>query len=340
MPCTVSPCRWRNLPALRLTGDRIETVVTLFGGHLASLKRRGEELDPLWQPQWEGRDPATLDAATTAALAGPVAAPLLATIVGSNLCCDRFGAPPPGEDKPVHGETCRVRFARVDDPRADLAVEGRLPLAGITVRRALRLDGDECELVTTLRHDGPEPRTVEWCEHTNLGGDFLDGAVFAAPLDRVVVTSHRDDGERFPADPVGLDVDVAAALAFPAVDAPVCGDVLCGRIADGPDAAAWSAVNPRLGRRLTCSFRRSDWPWLALWTQHRSRQAPPWLGRERVRGMELSTKPIPEAVVPSERRVRWLDRPTECRIPPGTGLGKRLVFRWEACPVQVPVPSA
>lgn len=324
---TPEPIVWRGLPALRLTGDTLSAIITLVGSHLASLTRRGETLDPFWQPQWAGRDPAALTAADVAALGGPAAAPLLATIVGSNLCCDRFGAPRPGEDRPVHGETCRTVFSPIPEPGWDVVLRGVLAQAGLEVFRRIRLAGDRLTLATSVRPCNGVGRDIEWCEHTNIGGDFLDGVAFAAPLDRTVVTSHRDDGERFPPAPVGLDVPVAEALRFPDRDDPPCGDVLCGRLDGRGDA--WSAVNRRLGRRLTCRFNPDDWPWLALWTQHRSRQGSPWLGRERVRGMELSTKPIPEGEIPPERRVRWLDRPTTCPLPPA-GLTKTLTFAWEA----------
>jgi hypothetical protein len=330
MTMSLESCLWRGLPALRVTNGHLTAVLSLIGGHLASLRRVGEELDPLWQPQWPSVDPSLLSAEQIEELAGPVAAPLLATIVGSNLCCDRFGVPPPGEDKPVHGEVCRVRFSPVAGAADACTLEARLPIAGLTVRRAVTIDGDVCILDTRVSHAGSAVRDIEWCEHTNLGGTFLDGVIFDAPVDRAVVTSHRDDRERFPEGPVGLDVDPSASLRFPDQSDPPCGDVITARIAEGPAQAAWTATNRRLGRRFTCSFTRSDWPWLALWTQHRSRQGGPWRGRERVRGMELSTKPIPESVVPPERRGTWLGRPTTCLIPPGAGLSKRLVFRWEA----------
>lgn len=332
MPVAVAPLTWRGLPALRLIGSELEAVITLVGGHLASLRFRGEEIDPFWRPHWAGADPNRLDAGQTRRLGGDPAAPLLATIAGSTLCCDRFGPPRPGEAKPVHGEVCRTVFERVDDAEGGLALLGRLPLAGLTIRRRLRLEGCRCHLDTRVSHTGAVPRPVEWCEHSDLGGDFLDSAVFTAPLDRVLQTSHRDAGERFGAGPAGGAVDPTAALRFPRPGEPPCGDVLCGRIADGPAEAAWTAGNPRLGRRLTCRFQRSDWPWLVLWTQHRSRRESPWEGRERVRGMELSTKPMPEGEIPPERRHIWLGRPTTCVIPPGSGLEKRLVFAWERHP--------
>jgi hypothetical protein len=326
---STNPCTWRNLPAVRLDGDGFSAVITLIGGHLASLRRPDEELNPFWQPQWEGRDPGQLEAGDMAELGGPAAAPLLATIVGSNLCCDRFGPPRPGEQRPVHGETCRTMFAVLTEADWDLVLVGRLPQAGLEVHRRLRFAGDAITLATSVRPLDGRERAIEWCEHSNVGGDFLDGVAFTAPLDRVVVSSHRDVGERFATGPIGADVPIAAALAFPAKDDPACGDVLCGRLADAATDWCWSATNARLGRRLSCHFAHADWPWLALWTQHRSRQASPWLGRERVRGMELSTKPIPEAEVPPERRERWLDRPTTCLLPP-EGLTKTLVFRWQA----------
>ncbi len=329
MSITLVPCTWRALPAWRLIGTQLEAVVTQVGGHLASITRRGETVDPFWQPSWPGVDPAMLDAAHIARLGGAVAAPLLGTIVGSTLCCDRFGPPRTGEDKPAHGETCRTVFMRLPVDQHDLSLAGRLPQAALTVQRSVRLVGDTCVLATTVRHHGGATRDIEWCEHTNIGGDFLDGVAFAAPVDRVVTTSVRDPAERFGAGPEGRAVDVAAALAFPPVDAPPCGGVLCARLAADADTGTWTATNARLRRRLTCTFRHADWPWLALWTQHRARSASPWNGVERVRGMELSTKPFPEGDVPPSRQHRYLDRPTTCLIPPGAGVTKVLSFTWD-----------
>ena len=330
MSVEVVPCTWRALPAWRVVGEHLEVVITQIGGHLASLRRRGEDLDPLWQPPWPGADPASLDAAGLEAYGGPVAGPLLATIVGSNLCCDRFGGPHPGEDKPAHGETCRTTFERVADSTVDIAVLGWLPTAALAVRRSVTLEGETCRLSTTVSHHGGAARAIEWCEHTNVGGGFLEGVTFTAPVDLVMASSVRDDGERFAPGPAGLPLSMSAALAYPAPDAAPCGDVLGARLAQTTGSGQWVAENRRLGRRLSCTFMHADWPWLALWTQHHSRTAAPWAGVTRVRGMELSTKPFPESDVPPERSATYCGRTTTCLIPPGAGMTKTLAFTWTA----------
>ena len=50
----------------------------------------------------------------------------------------------------------------------------------------------------------------------------------------------------------------------------------------------------------------------------------PWSGRERARGMEVSTKPFPEGRPPHTRSRSWLGRPTTCLVP----ASKRISFRW------------
>jgi hypothetical protein len=94
--------------------------------------------------------------------------------------------------------------------------------------------------------------------------------------------------------------------------------------------ATWTATNRRLGRRLRAEFKPDDFPWLGLWTQHRGRATPPWNGKTRVRGMELSTKPYPEGKPPATRAREYLGRPSVCEVPAGQkGLRKIIHFTWE-----------
>jgi hypothetical protein len=325
------PCTWRGLPAIRLVGGEREAVLSLVGGHLASLRLRGDDGEPLWQPGWAARDPAALTVADLAALGGGDEAPLLSAITGSNLCCDRFGHPWPGETRPLHGEAGVTRFAPVAGAPGELALEAWLPQAALRERRGVRFAGADLALTTTITHLGGTPRAVEWCEHTSLGGPLLDEAEVAAELDAVFASPFGGAGTRHPQAVCGDPLPVAECLRMPQPGEPHCGDVLAGRIAPGPAEGTWSITNRRLGRRLGCRFQRADWPWLALWTQHRSRTGAPWNGAERVRGMELSTKPIPEGLPPPERREQWQGRPTTCLVPPGPGATRTIHLRWERC---------
>ena len=40
-------------------------------------------------------------------------------------------------------------------------------------------------------------------------------------------------------------------------------------------------------------FRRSDFPWVAIWEENQSRAAAPWNGRCQTRGLEFGSTPFP-----------------------------------------------
>lgn len=286
-----SATTWRGRPALHLTGDQLEAVVSVTGAQLACLRRRGDTLNPLWQPGW-----------TTAE------DPLLNVIVGSNPCIDRFGPPWPGEVKPLHGEAGVRQWTSHQE--GDVAVfQATLPIAGLAVERRFRLSGDCLELTTNVQPLAGQPRFIEWCEHTTLGDPFMDGVEITAGI----TTVEPMPGQAGPAS-------CSAALAFPRAVDSVRGDIFTA-----PVQAGWyTATNRRLGRTLEVTWDHHEFPWLCLWTQHRTRLEQPWAGRERARGMELSTKPFPEGKPPSLRAHSWLGRSTTCVVP----ASKRITFRW------------
>jgi hypothetical protein len=115
---------------------------------------------------------------------------------------------------------------------------------------------------------------------------------------------------------------------MPAPGAPPCGDVVAAPAGEG----WWQAVNAALGHRLSYHWDPADFPWLTLWTQHRSRVNPPWLGRTRARGMEITTKPWPDGQIPPERHPRWKGLPTACRVPAGRWTEHALRIEWSRLP--------
>lgn len=318
----LTTCAWRGLPAWTVNGDVLNVVVTAQGGHIAALRRNGEELNPLWQPQWSAVDPAARSGMN---FPGDEGIQLAAT-VGHQLCLDRFGPSWSGDGRPTHGEAGLVRWtcAQAESTLVEWAAE--LPVAGLRVRKRLQLVGDECQLTHGVWHAGPAVRDLEWAERIALGGDFLDGARFTAGIDRVTTwPATAEAGSRFSHVPPDAGVSMEHALAMPVSNAPPCGDVLAGRVSAG----WWSGDNAALRRRLSCRWDPADFPWLSLWTQHRSRTASPWQGRERVRALSPSTKPFPEGASPASRSPMYQDRPTVCRIPPGTWTEHPLRLRWE-----------
>jgi hypothetical protein len=319
---------WRGRAAWVLRGERLAAVVTRTGGHLAALTRNDDaaQVNPLWNPSWPAGDPRDV-AAVDAGTWGPrPEAPLLAAICGSNLCLDRFGAPWPGEERPLHGEAGVTDFeAAASAPggaTTTLAVTATLPLAGLVVRRAFALEGDALRLTTSVQLAPGQAarRQVEWCEHTTLGDPFLDGAEITAAVDTCTELPAAPD-----APLVEFAGSLAEALAPPPADGAPAGSVRTCRVAEG--AGAWRAANARLGLALSASFDRDAFPWLCLWTESRSRTHAPWAGKQRSRGMEVSTKPFPEGKPPASRASTFLGRPADCFV----GLEeveREVVFTW------------
>ena len=340
---SITATSWRELPAWQIDGAELTCIVTARGGHLVCLREApgpGPSLNALWAPSWPTScDVASAEAAGTWG-SGPEAA-LLCGIAGSNLCLDRFGgagaAYAGAAARPLHGEVGVTEFARcaaAASAAADLVVSADLPAAGLRVTRSFTLRGRTLVLSTSAQRlgggsGGGESQYVEWCEHTTLGGAFLDGVACEAAAD--AVADMPADGDA-PADAaaraqVGAAA-VARALAMPAVDAPPASTIATCRPTSG--ACSWRAANARLGWALTARFDAADFPWLCLWTEHRSRTHAPWAGKQRARGMELSTKPFPEGEPPAERATTFLGRSAAFFLPPGSGETSKVIeFTWE-----------
>lgn len=321
----VTETTWRGLPAWRIAGRERTAVVTAIGGHLAAFTDLAATLNPLWVPTWPAADPATVRPGPACTWGDGPEASLLAGIAGSNLCIPIFGGPPAGSGLPVHGDAGVSHWTRADAPADAFIATLRTPQSGLAIERRLRLDGETLELATSVRHERSGAYDLDWCEHTTLGGAFLDGAEIDAGIDAAWTPDH---------DPLPGDIRrfagrlqriaPAQALALPASGDPPVGDVLAGRVTAG----RWQARNQRLGWVLDARWDASEFPWLTLWTQHRERSGPPWNGRERTRGMELSTRPFPEPRSYAGADGCFQGRPVLCRIPAGTAVTKTLQLRW------------
>ncbi len=312
---TCVPTTWRGLPATLAIGSELEVVLSLVGGHLACLRLRGEELTPLWQPPWPAAAPEGVRPAADGPYGDGPEAQLLASIVGSNLCCDRFGAPWPGERRPLHGEAGTARFTTLATEPGSIAITAHLREAGLEVQRSIRCAGPELELTTTVRHHQSTSRAIEWCEHTNLGGEFLDGCEITASVDWAVnLPGTPEPGYAHLAPEASIPL--AAALAVPPASAPGNGWFSAAAVTPGADGS-WSATNARLRRRLSVRFQPVDFPWLGLWTQHRGRTTSPWNGQARVRGMEALDQALPRGQAASSAQPQ-LPRPLH-RVPGAGG---------------------
>lgn len=315
---------WRGLDAWRIAGPDLVVVLTRTGLQIASVTHPHESLNPLWQPLWKACQPAESQVGLHGSA---VEAPLLAVICGHNLCIDHFGPPPPGVDRPLHGEAGILPWRLVRNGSTAVTFAVSLPKAALQVERILRLIGCELFVTTRVRHQEAGNRAIEWAEHPTLGDPFLEGAHITAGVDQAWTWPVIEPGSRFADLPAGGPVPPDEALAMPALHHPACGECVATRVVDG----WWRVERLDLGRRLEYRWRPDEFPWMTIWTEHRSRLQKPWSGHTRARGLEFSTKPYPEAQVPPERSQVWHDRPTICLVPPGDGLEKTWSLVWSRC---------
>lgn len=322
---TVTETTWRGTDAWMIAGPELEAVVTKIGAHLAAVRAPGEELNPLWQPPWKATTPEEGASRPGVYGDGPEAS-LLAGIVGHNLCLDRFGPPRPGERRPVHGEAGVSRWNPDTGAPDRVTLLVRLEEADLRVGRAFEIDADRLVVTTSVVHTSDSPREIEWAEHVTIGDPFLDGAVFEADAEGAWISGAEPrETTRFPDVEAESPVDPQAVLSMPpSSDSRAAGDIATVALRRG----RFRAVRADLGRALEYEWNADEFPWLCVWTQHRSRTAPPWNGRTRARGMEFSTKPFPEGEPPPERSQTFHDRPVTCLVPPGPGLRRSFTVRW------------
>jgi len=78
------------------------------------------------------------------------------------------------------------------------------------------------------------------------------------------------------------------------VDLPVSGAYSAHLMDPRRQDSFFLAWNPKSKVLIGYVWKRSDFPWLGIWEENRSRTGPPWNGRTITRGMEFGVSPMPE----------------------------------------------
>ena len=215
----------------------------------SSTNARG--INPLWTPHWDSIEPSTFDASRHPSYGGAADGPLLAGIMGHNLCLDMFGGPSPEEAAAgltAHGEASVVPYA-IEATGSELIARADLAQAGLTVMRRLELRRSTVEITETVTNLTACDRPVGWTQHVTLGPPFLRNGVteFRASATR----SKVFDGAFGPADYLvpGADFD------WPHAPRAHGGTVDLQRYTDAPASSAYTAHLMDPSRRR-CLLRR------------------------------------------------------------------------------------
>jgi hypothetical protein len=282
-------------------------------------------VNPLWTPQWPSLEPSAYAAGDDAVYGGGSDGRLLAGIMGHNLCLDIFGGPSREEAAAgfgPHGEASVADYD-VEASGTGLTMRARLAEAQLRVERRLELVDRGVRIREAVENLAATDRPVGWTEHVTLGAPFLErGATeFRASATRSKVNEtvfgaadYLVAGETFDW-PYAPRTDGRVADLRIYTDAHASSAYTTHLMNPGQEHAFFVAFSPRAQLAFGYVWRRSDFPWMGVWEENRSRPQPPWNGRELTRGMEFGVSPFAESRRQMIERGRLFDVPTYRWIP-------------------------
>ena len=316
---------YRGRRAVSVENDQLRVTILVEGGHLAEILDKRSGVNPLWTPRWPSIEPSAYEPSDATVYGGPTDGPLLAGIMGHNLCLDFFGGPSTDEAAAgltAHGEASIVPY-EIEAIGNTLIARADFPLAALKFERRLDLRDTAVAVTETVTNVAACDRPIGWTQHVTLGPPFLE---HGQTQFRASATQSRVFETEFgPADYLvaGADFDwpnaprrdggVADLSRFTGA---ACSSAYTAHLMDrSRDAAYFVAFSPSAHLAFGYRWRRRDFPWLGIWEENRSRTASPWNGMEVTRGMEFGASPFPETRRQMIDRGRMYDEPTYRWIP-------------------------
>jgi hypothetical protein len=339
-----------------VVGNHVIRLTTLLGGgHIADFRLEDSagsaSVSPLWVPPWRTIDPHQYREKDHVREYGTITeGKLLSGLVGHNICLDYFGAPSVEEAKrglSMHGEApssqWRESGVSLARQRVALTMSVKLPVSGLRFSRKIELRKDESIVYfkETVRNERKADHFFHWTQHVTLGLPFLapDEAAIAIPGIKGLTDPHGyDEGKallasnqtfRWPTAPLLKGGTVNLIQPFPHKG---LGFVVAVLLDKKKKLGYVAAVNHKLGLLIAYCFKRTDFPWVAIWEENLGIAAPPWKLRTRARGLEFSTSPLPVPRREAFFSGRLFDEPTLTCVP---ALGEKTV-RYVALLAKVP----
>eukprot|EP01084_Bolivina_argentea_P043157 79525_1 len=319
---SVSEILWRQTqPAWMIQSSKLSMILTQNGLNIASVSLLDDpdNINPFWIPHWEWSDPSDVPHMNVTGIKKELygnhqESQLLSNICGHNICIDRFGTQKSTDiPRTCHGEG-PISLFKLLPPKTKngsnkVTFSTSLDIAGLDINRTFEFNDNNNGITvstsiynTKYEYSKIDRKDVEWCEHVTIGDPFLNGAVFHADCDNIYNFGADMPYSRFNEyDPLQkLPVSIDDVLSMPLIDdnSQLIEECICLRAKDIDDMgddeiATITAINKDLGFQLKYSFHTRVFPWIAVWTEHFARKHAPWNGKERTRGMEFSTKPLP-----------------------------------------------
>ncbi len=298
---------YRGRRAVTLQNEHLEITVTVEGGHIAAITDKASGVNPLWSPPWPSMEPSAYDPAKHPEYGLNAESKLLAGILGHNLCLDLFGGPSEEEaaaGMTVHGEA-PVGLYEITASGDTLTQRTVLDQAQLAFERKIRLAAGTrtAQIVETVENLSAWDRPIGWTQHVTLGPPFVERGKTefrASATKSKVVESDFTGGKGYmkpgaefmwPLVPC-LDGSHVDMQTF--VDLEVSGAFSTHLMDPSREDAYFAAWHPGCRLALAYVWKQSDFPWLGIWEENRSRDSAPWNGVAVTRGMEFGASPFPE----------------------------------------------
>lgn len=277
LTCIVGWSAWgadaNERSSIVLEGSAAELVLDLNGGSIGDFHLKDLPLNPL---RWATPEPG--DKSNRA--------------FGHFLCLDRWGAPSEAEGArgmPYHGEASHVGWRTAEAPHSkdgfiESLMEAKLPLAGLSVRRRVRLSVTQALFVVRedVTNDNPLGRIYNIVQHPTIGPPFLDSNTLVDCNGRKGFAQgnpmpHPEEPSFYwPAalNQEGVQVNLRRLTSDP--NPNVVSYII-------EDRHGWvTAANPARGLLIGYLWKTAEYPWVSLWRDVRQ-------GQPSARGLEFGS---------------------------------------------------
>jgi hypothetical protein len=307
----------------------LRVTVLREGGHIAEIFDKATGINPLWTPPWPTIEPSAYGPSNASMYGSGADGPLLAGIMGHNVCLDIFG--PPSEDEAkagltAHGEGSIAPY-ELAARGTELLARAHFPIAGLDFERRIILRGRAAEIRETVQNTTNADRAIGWTQHVTLGPPFLarGETQFRASAAHSLVFETAFGADDYLKPAAEFDWPMAPRLDGGAADLRTFtnakrSSAYTAHLMERLGHAYFIAFSPAFQLAVGYVWSPNDFPWMGIWEENRSRTQPPWNGQTLTRGMEFGVSPMPETREQMVQRGELFGVPTFRRIASGQSL--------------------
>jgi hypothetical protein len=299
-----------------MTNGKVELIVLLGGGHLASFRFAGRGPNLLFEAPWTTIDPqGHREPLESSRYGAGGLGRYLSGFTGHALALGYYGPPSKSAERKglaYNGEAASGtwRVGKISGgSSAKLAMEARLPVSGLHLVREIELRPAEsfARVRETVTNERNAENFFQWVQCATFGEPLLAPrvSVVSIPGFRGQTSDAGYDGHDLLAKNQQFRWPVAASVHGGSCDLRQAfhqdgKGYQAAVLLDTTRERGFVAVfNPELRIGVGYCFPREIFPWVALWEENRVRTANPWNGTTRARGVEFGTSPFPTGLAPT-----------------------------------------